>query len=59
MKLRLIHSVFLGLVWLPATAAAKPSSKVYNFPIYKNNPTGKQLSGQFAPAATPAPDGPL
>src|SRR5256886_1689840 len=54
MNLRLIHCIVLGLVWLSATAAAQRPSKVYNFPIYKNNPTGKQLSGQFAPAATPA-----
>ena len=54
MNLRLIHCVVLGLLWLPAAAVAQGPPKAYNFPIYKNNPTGKQLSGQFAPAPTPA-----
>src|SRR5438093_313527 len=36
-----------------ALSAAEPSGKVYDFPIYKNNPPGKQLSGAYAPADTP------
>ena len=33
--------------------AAERSGKVYNFPIYKNNPPGKQLDGAYAPADSP------
>src|SRR6266487_1116061 len=36
-----------------ALSAAERSGKVYDFPIYKNNPPGKQLSGAYAPADTP------
>src|SRR4051794_5306874 len=31
-----------------------PTNKKYEFPIYKNNPSGKQLSGAHAPATSPA-----
>ncbi|MEO8426680.1 MAG: PVC-type heme-binding CxxCH protein [Verrucomicrobiota bacterium] len=34
--------------------AAAPPGKLYDFPIYKNNPPGRQVSGQHAPAPTPA-----
>src|SRR6266404_1090197 len=55
MNLRLVPCGFLSLLCLllPATAA-QPAARTYNFPIYKNNPSGKQLTGQFAPASTPA-----
>lgn len=36
---------FLPVVGAPAT---------FDFPIYKNKPSGRQLSGQHAPASTPA-----
>src|SRR5216117_1015700 len=36
-----------------ALNAAERSGMVYDFPIYKNNPPGKQLSGAYAPADTP------
>src|SRR5256885_8495399 len=32
---------------------SQPSGKTYNFPIYKNNPPGKQLTGAYAPADSP------
>src|SRR5207237_7015553 len=35
------------------TGAAEHSGKVYYFPIYKNNPPGKQLAGAYAPADSP------
>src|SRR5206468_3633509 len=46
--------IFAGLLFLPLAVAGQRSGKVFDFPIYKNNSAGKQLSGQFAPAATPA-----
>src|SRR6266404_1090193 len=54
MNLRRIACSFLGLLSLFAATDAQPAAKIYNFPIYKNNPAGKQISGQFAPASTPA-----
>src|SRR5437867_13371637 len=45
--------IFAGLLFLPLAVAGQRSGKVFDFPIYKNNSAGKQLSGQFAPAATP------
>ncbi|MCI0538564.1 MAG: c-type cytochrome [Verrucomicrobiales bacterium] len=47
-------------VWFLALAAASFESsaaapgKTYDFPIYKNKPVGRQLSGAHAPATTPA-----
>src|SRR6478672_9121642 len=50
--------VFVAFLVLNASAgfsvAAAPPGKIYDFPIYKNNPPGRQVSGQHAPAATPA-----
>ena len=50
--------VFVAFLALSASAglsfAATPPGKIYNFPIYKNNPPGRQVSGQHAPAPTPA-----
>src|SRR5438874_4956242 len=54
MKVRRTNWIFAGLLFLPLAVADQRSGKVFNFPIYKNNSAGKQLSGQFAPAATPA-----
>src|SRR5688572_19077268 len=33
---------------------AAPAGKTYDFTIYKNKSSGRQLSGQHAPATTPA-----
>lgn len=44
-----------ALAVLPASAAAyRPPRKDLGFPIYTNAPAGRQVSGQHAPAATPA-----
>ena len=53
MKLFLIVAAFLGLSCVGPASAAGRSGKTYNFPIYKNNPPGKQLSGAYAPADSP------
>ena len=53
MKFRLIAFVFPGFLSVCALSAAERSGKVYDFPIYKNNPPGKQLSGAYAPVDTP------
>src|SRR3989442_7420360 len=45
----LVVSGFLS-VW---GVGAERSGKVYDFPIYKNNPPGNQLSGAYAPADNP------
>jgi putative membrane-bound dehydrogenase-like protein len=54
MKFRSTGFALFCLSCLFPASAAPPPGRPYNFPIYKNNPTGKQLTGQFAPAATPA-----
>ena len=54
MNLRLIACGFLSLLCAFPATPAQPAAKSYNFPIYKNNPAGTQLAGQFAPASTPA-----
>src|SRR5438034_2117217 len=53
MKLRLNNFLFPCLLSVCAFSAAERSGKVYDFPIYKNNPPGKQLSGAYAPADAP------
>ena len=53
MKFVLIAAAFLGLSCVGPVSATERSGKVYNFPIYKNNPPGKQLSGAYAPADSP------
>src|SRR5882762_9739101 len=53
MKLFLIAAAFLGLSCVGPVSAAGRSGKTYNFPIYKNNPPGKQLAGAYAPADSP------
>src|SRR5262249_37868145 len=53
MKSRLSLSVVAGLLSASALGAAERRGKEYDFPVYKNNPPGKQLSGAYAPAATP------
>src|SRR6266699_1228915 len=53
MKFRLSAFVFAGLLPICPLSAAERSGKVYDFPVYKNNPPGKQLSGAYAPADTP------
>jgi putative membrane-bound dehydrogenase-like protein len=52
MKFRLAAPAIVAFAC--AVCAADRPGKTYNFPIYKNNPPGKQLTGQFAPASTPA-----
>src|SRR5437667_973443 len=54
MKVWRTNWIFAGLLFLPLAVAGQRSGKVFDFPIYKNNPPGKQLSGQFAPTSTPA-----
>ncbi len=53
MNLRLLagSAVFCGA--LASLMAAESPAKTYDFPIYKNSPPGRQVSGQHAPAATP------
>src|SRR5207247_9525592 len=53
MSFRFFVAAFLGLSCVGPVSAAGRSGKTYNFPIYKNNPPGKQLSGAYAPADTP------
>lgn len=54
MRFRLAAPAILAFAFACAACAAERPGKIYNFPIYKNNPPGKQLTGQFAPASTPA-----
>ena len=42
------------LISATATLAIQLQAATYDFPIYKNKPAGKQVSGQHAAAATPA-----
>ncbi len=44
----------LALVASLSAADYKPPQKDLGFPVYKNLPSGKQMSGQHAPATTPA-----
>ena len=53
MNFRLSTLLFPGLVCVCALGAGERPGKVYDFPVYKNNPPGKQLSGAYAPADTP------
>src|SRR5436190_516487 len=54
----LILCILPGLMGAGITGSAaeyQPDlAKKLGFPIYKNNPPGKQLSGAYAPSATPA-----
>ena len=50
----LIPSVVLGLLTFDHGTVTAANVPTYDFPIYKNTPSGRQLSGQHAPAATPA-----
>src|SRR5881394_3735140 len=45
--------LFLAFLSVGALSAAEQSGKAYDFPVYKNNPPGKQLTGAYAPADTP------
>jgi putative membrane-bound dehydrogenase-like protein len=54
MKSLLLLVVAVDLIFADAVRAAERAGKIYNYPVYRNNPTGKQLAGQFAPATTPA-----
>src|SRR2546430_725618 len=53
MSFRFFVAAFLGLSCVGAVSATERSGKVYNFPIYKNNPPGKQPPGAYAPADSP------
>ncbi|HVY69899.1 MAG TPA: PVC-type heme-binding CxxCH protein, partial [Verrucomicrobiae bacterium] len=46
----------LALSAAPLAQAAEANGKTYDFPIYKNKSSGRQLTGQHAPATTPALD---
>src|SRR5213594_4185719 len=52
MKFRPLVLVFVSFLSGSVLRAAELSCRVYDFPIYKNNPPGKQLSGVYAPANT-------
>jgi len=54
MKLRLALFVLTLFLGCSRALAAVPPGKVYDFPIYTNKPSGRQMSGQHAPASTPA-----
>ncbi len=43
----------LSLIVASTTLGATTSDKTYDFPIYKNKPSGRQVSGQPAPALSP------
>ena len=53
MKAAWFAFLFLGSVCACGVRAAERSRQIYDFPIYKNNPPGKQLSGAYAPATNP------
>src|SRR6266542_94524 len=57
-RLALTAVVSVLALWSAASIRAadyQPDlSKKLEFPIYKNNPPGKQLSGAYAPSSTPA-----
>src|SRR6266699_2099843 len=53
MKFRPLVLVFVSFLSGSVLRAAELSGRVYDFPIYKNNPPGKQLLGVYAPANTP------
>ncbi len=56
MKSFVMLSVAIAGLAAPATWAADytPPRRNLGFPIYTNQPAGKQMSGQHAPASTPA-----
>lgn len=43
-----------GLTAVLSTVRLLAAQPEFDFPVYKNNPPGKQLDGQHAPASTPA-----
>src|SRR5437667_888386 len=52
MKPRRAHFVVTLLLFCGRASSASPSAKIYDFPIYTNQPSGRQLSGAHAPAST-------
>jgi len=54
MKRRAPLSPLLILASLAVLRASDSPVKSYDFPIYKNKTSGKQLTGQHAPASSPA-----
>jgi putative membrane-bound dehydrogenase-like protein len=46
----------VGLALATVKGIPEPARSVYDFPIYKNRPSGPQVGGQHAPASTPALD---
>jgi glucose/arabinose dehydrogenase len=50
----LILTVSVSVSWNLGAASAARNGKTYDFPVYKNNPAGHQLTGAHAPATTPA-----
>ena len=54
MKTRRAVALAVALTAGGTLIAATPIHPKFGFPVYTNAPTGKQLTGQHAPAGTPA-----
>ncbi len=56
MKISLLLLTFLASSFAGGTAAEYAPRRTgdFDFPVYTNKPPGKQLTGQHAPATTPA-----
>lgn len=54
MLLRLLATSAFVLAAAQPLQAAVRAGKTYDFPIYTNKPAGRQISGQHAPASSPA-----
>ena len=54
MKLRATVPLLLALFYVPPSLAANRSGRTYDFPIYTNQPAGKQITSNQLPATTPA-----
>jgi len=56
MRVPCLAMLLAGHAWLLLAAAPgyTPPRKELGFPVYTNQPSGKQLAGQHAPASTPA-----
>jgi putative membrane-bound dehydrogenase-like protein len=54
MKLRFALFVLTLFLACGRAFTAVPAGKTYDFPIYTNKPSGRQMTGEHAPATTPA-----
>ncbi len=54
MRITFFARAGLVLVAVAAVNGAQPTHPRFGFPVYSNQPSGRQLSGQHAPAGTPA-----